>query len=78
MADVAGKISVEVIKELRRVAHDLSNALEAVVQATYLATRATQTNSAEDTRRWLDVIDKSSQEAVRLNRKLREIMRAHS
>ena len=75
MANAANKISVEIIKELRVLAHDLSNALEAVVQATYLAT---QTHPSEDTRRWLDVIDKSSQEAVRLNRKLREIMRAHS
>ena len=75
MADAANKISVEVVKELRIVAHDLSNALEAVVQATYLAK---QTISSEDARRWLDVIDKSSQEAVRLNRKLREILRAHS
>ena len=75
MANAPNKISVEIIKELRVVAHDLSNALETVVQATYLAT---QTNPPEDTRRWLDVIDKSSQEAVRLNRKLREIMRAHS
>ena len=75
MADAANKISVEVVKELRIVAHDLSNALEAVVQAAYLAR---QTSPSEDTRRWLDVIDKSSQEAVQLNRKLREILRAHS
>ncbi len=75
MADTANKISAEVVKELRAVAHDLSNALEVVAQAAYLAR---QSCASEDTRRWLEAIDKSSQEAVRLNQKLREILRAHS
>jgi signal transduction histidine kinase len=75
MADSENKIASEVVKQLRAVAHDLSNALEAIVQATYLAT---QTHPPENTRRWLDVIDKSSQEAARLNQKLREILRCQS
>ncbi len=75
MADVEKKIPAEVVKELRVLAHDLSNALEAVVQATYLARQA---NPPENTRRWLAVIDKSSQEAAQINQKLREILRSQS
>lgn len=75
MADVEKKISADVVKELRVLAHDLSNALEAVVQATYLARQA---NPHENTRRWLEVIDKSSQEAAQINQKLREILRSQS
>ena len=68
-------IPPEVVKELRTLAHDLSNALEGVLQAAYLARQA---NPPENTRRWLDVIDKSSQEAAHLNQKLREILRSQS
>ncbi len=75
MADVEKNMPTEVVKELRRLAHDLSNALEAVVQATYLARQA---NPPDNLRRWLTVIDKSSQEAAQINQKLREILRSQS
>ena len=75
MADTENKMALEVVKQLRAVAHDLSNSLEAIVQAAYLAMQA---DPSENTRRWLDVIDKSSQEAARLNQKLREILRSQS
>ena len=57
------------------LAHDLSNALETIVQATYLITQA---GPPEQSRRWVQLIDQASQEAVRINSKLREIMRVHS
>ena len=69
------QIPPDLVKHLRMLAHDLSNALEAIVQATYLLS---QTNPPENTRRWVEVIDHSSQEAVRLNQKLREILRSQS
>jgi nitrogen-specific signal transduction histidine kinase len=69
------KISPELVKHLRVLAHDLSNALETIVQATYLLSQA---NPPENTRRWVQLIDQSSQEAVRLNQKLREILRSQS
>jgi hypothetical protein len=69
------KIPPELVKQLRALAHDLSNALEAIVQATYLLSQA---NSPETTARWIHVIDQSSQDAVRLNQKLREILRSQS
>ncbi len=69
------KIPVEVARELRALAHDLSNALETIVQATYLITQA---GPPEESRRWVQLIDQASQDAVRINNKLREMMRAHS
>jgi signal transduction histidine kinase len=75
MSDAQKKIPADVVKQLRLLAHDLSNALEAVVQATYLAQQA---DPPENIRRWLAVIDKSSQEAAQINQKLREILRSQS
>jgi nitrogen-specific signal transduction histidine kinase len=69
------KIPLELVKQLRVLAHDLSNALEAIVQATYLLSQA---NPPENTRRWVHLIEQSSQEAVRLNQKLREILRSQT
>ena len=69
------KVPPELVKQLRALAHDLSNALEAIVQATYLLSQA---NPPEHTRRWVEVINHSSLEAVRLNQKLREILRSQS
>ena len=60
---------------MRTVAHDLSNALEAIMQASYLLSQA---NLSEDNRRWAQLIDTSSQEAARLNRELRKLLRALS
>lgn len=63
----------EEISELRRLAHDLSNALEAILQASYLLT---QSKLDEDPKRWAQLIDSSSQEAARLNREIRKHLRA--
>jgi nitrogen-specific signal transduction histidine kinase len=75
MANTDEKIPTEVARELRTLAHDLSNALETIVQATYLITQA---GPPEDSRRWVQLIDQASQEAVKINNRLREIMRVHS
>ena len=69
------KIPQELVKQLRVLAHDLSNALETIVQATYLIS---QSGPPENTGRWVQMIDQSSQEAVRLNQKLRELLRSQS
>jgi hypothetical protein len=75
MRNTSDKIPAELAKELRMLAHDLSNALETVVQATYLITQA---GPPENLGRWVQMIDQASQEAVRNNQKLREILRSHS
>ena len=69
------KIPQEIARELRALAHDLSNSLETIIQSTYLVS---QTELPENTRRWMDMMDQASQEAVRINRKLREILRSQS
>ena len=69
------KIPTEIAQELRKLAHDLSNSLETIIQATYLIT---QSGPPETQRRWVELIDEASQDAVKINNKLREIMRAHS
>ena len=75
MANTNDKIPAHLARELRALAHDLSNALETIVQATYLISQA---GPPENSRRWVEMIDQASREAVKINNKLREIMRAHS
>ena len=75
MANTEDKIPAELVRELRTLAHDLSNALETIVQATYLISQA---GPQENSRRWVEMIDQASHDAVKINNKLREILRAHS
>jgi len=69
------KIPAEIALELRALAHDLSNSLEAIVQASYLVSKS---DLPPDSRRWAEMLDQASQEAIRINRKLREILRSNS
>jgi hypothetical protein len=75
MGNTSGKIPAELAKQLRTLAHDLSNALETIVQATYLISQA---GPPESSRRWVELIDQASQEAVRINQELRQILRDQS
>ena len=75
MRDASDKIPEELARELRTLAHDLSNALETIVQATYLISQA---GPPENSRRWVELIDLASQEAVRINQKLRQVLREQS
>jgi len=75
MPSADNKIPAALAKDLRFLAHDLSNALETIVQATYLITQA---GAPEGSRRWIEMIDEASKEAVRINGKLRELLRNHS
>jgi K+-sensing histidine kinase KdpD len=75
MPDSGSKIPTEKARELRSLAHDLSNSLETIVQASYLLAQA---EMPENSRRWVEMIDKASQEAVQINRKLREILRGEA
>jgi signal transduction histidine kinase len=65
----------DVNKRLRSLAHDLSNSLETVLQAAYLLGQA---NLDPDAKRWVQMIDAASQEATRINREIREILRSQS
>ena len=65
----------ETVLQLRSQAHDLSNALEAILQACYLLHHA---KLDENSQRWVRLIDSSSQDAARINREIRKSLRALS
>jgi len=63
------------IARLRTLAHDLSNAIENVMQASYLLAQA---EFDSQSKKWLALIDEAASEAARLNREIREILRSRS
>jgi signal transduction histidine kinase len=71
----SGKIPSELSQQLRKLAHDLSNSMETVMQASYLLAQA---DLDENNRKWLSLIDQASRDAARINREIREILRSNS
>ncbi|HXZ33070.1 MAG TPA: hypothetical protein VEH30_12390 [Terriglobales bacterium] len=65
----------ESTRQLRSLAHDLSNALETILQAAYLLGQAKLDG---DSKRWAKLIDSAAQDAARLNHQIREILKAQS
>jgi nitrogen-specific signal transduction histidine kinase len=63
----------EVTLRLRGLAHDLSNAVETVMQAAYLLG---QNKLDADSKKWVDMINAAAQDAARINREIREILRS--
>jgi hypothetical protein len=69
------QMAADVVTKLRSLAHDLSNAIETIMQASYLLAQA----PLDDTnKKWVSLIDNATQEAARINREIREILRAQS
>ncbi len=68
-------IAEEQGKEIRRLAHDLANALEVIVQTNYLLGMAELEPSL---RQWQQMLDKGVQQATAINRELRDYVRANS
>jgi len=67
------KLPADVTKQLRTLAHDLSNAIETIMQASYLLSQA----KLDDTnKRWVEMIEAASRQAVKVNREIREVLRA--
>ena len=69
----ASKKSAEVNQKLRTLAHDLSNSLETIMQASYLLAQADWDDASKQ---WLELIDKAAREAARINRELRDLLRS--
>ena len=61
--------------EIRKLAHDLSNALEIVVQTGYLLSTADLPSPASD---WLRMLDSGTQKALDINMQLRNYIKTHS
>src|ERR1700686_2982992 len=65
------KIEVEKgIARLRALAHDFSNSLEAIMQASYLLG---QVKLEGESKRWAQLLEASSDEAARINREIRKL-----
>lgn len=66
------KLTEDKVASLRALAHDLSNSLETILQASYLLSQA---KLDEESRKWLQMIEAASHKAVTVNRKIREKLR---
>jgi signal transduction histidine kinase len=73
--EVVPKVPADVSIKLRALAHDLSNSLEAVMQASYLLS---QTKLDEPSQKWVQLLEQASREAARINREIREVLRSNS
>jgi signal transduction histidine kinase len=69
------RMSQELNKQLRTLAHDLSNSIETIMQASYLLAQA----KLDDTnKKWLELIDTATRDAARINREIREVLRSQA
>jgi signal transduction histidine kinase len=66
------KLPSDVVSRLRELAHDLSNSLETIMQASYLLG---QSKLEPHGKRWVEVIEEAAQDAAHINRQLREVLR---
>jgi hypothetical protein len=73
------KISPQFAEQIRRLSHDLSNALEVILQTNYLL-GMTETNAGanEESRKWREMLDQGVLQATQINGRLRDYIRAHS
>ncbi|HKD85205.1 MAG TPA: hypothetical protein VKB58_10685 [Terriglobales bacterium] len=69
------KLQNETVTKLRGLSHDLSNYIETIMQASYLLAQA---KLDDNNKKWLEMVDKAAQDAARINREIREILRANS
>ena len=69
------KIPAEINTRLRSLAHDLSNSVETIMQASYLLA---QSNLDENSKKWADLIDKASRDCAKINRDIRDILKANA
>ena len=68
-------IPEDIAVEIRKLAHELSNALEVIVQTSYLVGT---TEMKEPARGWLRMLDSGVQKAMDINLALRTYVKAHS
>ncbi len=69
------EIPEDVALEVRRLAHELSNALEIIVQTSYLLSTA---ELKEPAAAWLGMLDGGVEKALEINLALRNYIKAHT
>ena len=74
-ASASSKIPDDLAREIRRLAHDLSNALEVIVQTSYLLTLAELKPPADE---WLRMLDGGVNKALDLNGQLRDYIKRNA
>jgi hypothetical protein len=71
----AESIPEELAIEIRRMVHDLSNALEIIVQTSYLLSTAELKEPASN---WLGMLDSGVSKALDINQALRTYIKDHT
>lgn len=75
MEEEPKKLADDTVTILRTLAHELSNAIENIMQASYLLS---QTKLDDHNSRWIELINSATKDAARINREIREILRSQS
>ena len=71
--ETPAKIPAEINGKLRVLAHDLSNSIETIMQASYLLP---QMKLTDDAKKWSDLVEKAARDCARINREIRDVLRA--
>ena len=66
------KLPPEVVSRLRSLAHDLSNSIETIMQASYLLGQLSLEAAGKN---WVHLVEDAAQDAAHINREIREIPR---
>jgi hypothetical protein len=72
------KIPSQLAENIRRISHDLSNALEVILQTNYLLGMADGSAANDEGRKWREMLDQGVMQATQINRELRDYVRSHS
>ena len=75
MSHAARKSQDEATTHLRSLSHDLSNSIETILQAAYLLGQAKLDSNSK---KWTNLIDSAAQDAARINREIRAILKSQS
>jgi len=68
-------LPADVVANLRRLAHDLSNSLETILQASYLLGQAEMEGNRK---KWAEMIENAAREGADINREIRQVLKAQS
>jgi signal transduction histidine kinase len=74
-ATESAPIPLEQAEKIRTYSHDLSNALEIIIQTSYLLGMV---ELDENARQWREMLDQGVQQAAKVNRDLREYIHKNS
>ncbi len=74
-AQTSETIPEDLALEIRKLAHDLSNSLEIIVQTSYLLSTTELKPPADD---WMRMLDNGVQKSLEINLRLRDYIKNHT